>query len=392
MHIVLVAVSSARQPSGVCRHAANLARCLLTRPEASRVTLVVGRWQVKYFQEAFDLRAEKLNIIFVDIANSPISRNVWCWSRLPRLIRGLAPELVHLCFPMPVRRRAFSCPVVMTLHDLYPYDVPGNFGYPQVFFNRLFLRKCLHVADAITCVSETTLLRLREHASAAVYGKALVLHNCVEAVPSQARKKPLKQIGNRPFFLCVAQHRINKNIPLLLRAFRTLLWLEEIDPQTMLVLVGNQGPETSEIMRLIEKYFLEDNIAILQGIQDTELHWLYANALLVVAPSTVEGFGLPVAEALLCGGRVVCSDIAAHREIGGSACHYFTLHRQPEESLLLAIRNALLEPARKAERMDRFSRKEIAAQCVSLYSHLLQIHFANNQQRSTTLAQPAGHL
>jgi glycosyltransferase involved in cell wall biosynthesis len=43
----------------------------------------------------------------------------------------------------------------------------------------------------------------------------------------------------------------------------------------------------------------------------------------VVAPSLTEGFGLPVAEALSVGCKVVCSDISAFREVGGDACVYF---------------------------------------------------------------------
>jgi glycosyltransferase involved in cell wall biosynthesis len=39
----------------------------------------------------------------------------------------------------------------------------------------------------------------------------------------------------------------------------------------------------------------------------------------VVLPSAYEGFGLPVLEAMACGTPVVCSDIAALREIAGDA-------------------------------------------------------------------------
>ncbi len=36
-----------------------------------------------------------------------------------------------------------------------------------------------------------------------------------------------------------------------------------------------------------------------------------------MVPSSMEGFGLPIVEGLVCGSRVVCSDIPAFREIGG---------------------------------------------------------------------------
>ena len=41
-----------------------------------------------------------------------------------------------------------------------------------------------------------------------------------------------------------------------------------------------------------------------------------------IAPSTVEGFGLPVAEALSLGVPVIASDIPAHREVAGDLAVY----------------------------------------------------------------------
>ena len=56
-----------------------------------------------------------------------------------------------------------------------------------------------------------------------------------------------------------------------------------------------------------------------------ELQWCYRKCELLLAPSSIEGFGLPVAEALLAGCRIVCSDILAFRELEGKNCHYVPL-------------------------------------------------------------------
>ena len=64
---------------------------------------------------------------------------------------------------------------------------------------------------------------------------------------------------------------------------------------------------------------------------------LCASAKRLSAPSITEGFGLPVAEALLAGCRVVCSDIPAHREVGDGHCRFVALQRNAEDALLEAI-------------------------------------------------------
>ena len=133
-------------------------------------------------------------------------------------------------FPILCRSSAsLDCPTVVRLHDLYPYEIPGNFGFPQVIFNRLVLRLCLRRVDAIACVSETTMLRLRHYASRSTWPKAVLIYNCVEPEPLCATLSPILDLWHEPFLLSIAQHRRNKNIGLLIRAFHRLLRTAEID-------------------------------------------------------------------------------------------------------------------------------------------------------------------
>jgi hypothetical protein len=49
-----------------------------------------------------------------------------------------------LLFPIFIWRSLFNCPTLTTIHDLYPYEFPENFGYPNVIFNQLFLKQCIN--------------------------------------------------------------------------------------------------------------------------------------------------------------------------------------------------------------------------------------------------------
>jgi glycosyltransferase involved in cell wall biosynthesis len=368
MNLLITAVSSATGPSGICRHAYNLARCAASRGEALQITLVLGKWQESYYRKAFSLKAIRANVVSVNIANDAFARNIWYLRELPRLADEVAADIIHLSFPAPIRRSAMRCPVVVSLHDLYPYDEPNNFGFPKVFFNRVFLQQCLREVDCVACVSETTLSRLRMRFPRVAHRKSVVVHNCVTIGSAQAvlpARRPCK------FALMVAQHRANKNILLALQAFEELIKQKKIDKHISFLLVGNHGPETAAIRLFIKQRSLEERVELLDGVSDGELKWLYGNCEFLIAPSSMEGFGLPIAEGLFCGSRTVCSNIPAFREIGGDACHYFDLHAESEPSAVGdAICHALAEPARPAERLERFVLENVAREYAALYVQL----------------------
>jgi len=378
MNLLITAMSSATAPSGICRHAYNLVRCAASSKEVLQITLAIGKWQKSYFQHSFNLDNTKLAIVSVDISNDAFARNLWHLRELPNLANCTAADIVHLSFPVPVLRSTLRCPVVVSLHDLYPYDEPDNFGFPKVFFNRVFLQQCLKEVDCVACVSQATLSRLKIRFPRLCQRKAVVIHNCVTV---QSNKSTLPACELSKFVLIVAQHRANKNIQLALTVFDALLQGSKIDGHTLLLIVGNEGPETAAIKATIKQRALEKNVKLVAGVSDGELRWLYDNCELLIAPSSIEGFGLPVVEGLLCGSRVVCSDIPAFREIGGEACHYFDLHAESRSSAITAICNALDEPARPATRLERFSLEHIAREYAALYVQLRKDAFDSGRTR-----------
>ncbi len=379
MHILISAVSATRSPSGVCRYAANLALSLASTNDVSRITLLVGSWQERYFNTAFPLQSQKIKIVPVDIARDPIARNIWYSGKLAQVAGKYRPNLVHLSFPVPFKRAQFDCPVVSSLHDLYPYDIPENFGYPRVLLNRAFLKRCLRQSDFVVCGSGFTFERLKSFMPLVAETKSARIYPCVAIDSAHFQRPVLPGLDERPFLLAVAQHRKNKNLGLLLAAFAELRGRASGD-DLRLVIVGGEGPETPYLRRLTRQLSLEKHLVLRQALADSALCWLYRNCVLVVAPSTIEGFGLPVIEALQCGSRVLCSDIPAFREVGGKACHYFSLDvESPALALANSIRMAMQAEPKCPLHLDRFSPREVAAQYVALYSSLIPTGIAVNQ-------------
>jgi glycosyltransferase involved in cell wall biosynthesis len=371
MKLLIAAASFATNMSGLQRHALNIARCLLPEPEISALHFVIAPWQRSFVDAAGFLRNAKIVAHVAEMERSSLSRNLWYFRRLPQLAAQLNVDLVHLSYPMPVGAGAFHCPTIVTLHDLYPYDMPMNFGFPKFIFNRMVLQQCLRNVDAIACVSEITLRRMNQCVPAAVGQKAVRIYNCVEAEPYlQTQPPPHYRCGER-FLLCVAQHRRNKNIPLLIRTFHRLLSAGHGLPEMNLMIVGITGPETPKIHQLVSTLGLSDKVCFLEGVSESELQWCYAHCEAVVSPSSVEGFGLPVAEALLAGCRVVCSDIPAFREVANGQCLFVPLAENAEQMLAAAIVSALSQPKGSPRSLRQFSAPVLARQYTALYRRLI---------------------
>lgn len=385
MRILLSAASFSSTISGLQRHAFNLVHCLRQMPEVSMLHIVVAPWQAELLPAAGITPDSRLVTHIAKMKHSSLSRNLWHYRQLPVLAASLGVDVVHLTFPMPVNSAAFCCPTVVTLHDMYPYDIPLNFGFPKCLFNQATLRQCLRNADAIACVSDATNARLHRHMPQIARGKSVRIYNCIESATVCSIDSPVPAWRGEPFLLCVAQHRRNKNIPLLIRVFAQLWHGGRIDREMRLVIVGMAGPETARIRQLIANTRIAARIHLLEGISDAEVQWCYARCEALVAPSNIEGFGLPVVEALLAGSRVVCSDIPAFREIGNECCSYVSLEGNAENALADAIVAKLREPAEPPKHMPGFSAPILARQYIDLYRRLITTRTA---ARHSTRSSP----
>jgi glycosyltransferase involved in cell wall biosynthesis len=371
MNIIIAALSSPEHLNGVSRHAANVVRGLLTRTEPTEIHMLVGGWQQQAFEEAVARIDSRLHIHAISIGRDLWARNLWYYTELPRIALQLNADVVHLAYPVPMSSGSFHCPVVVSLHDLYAFDIPENFGFPKSVFNRVVVRQCLRSADAIACVSESTRERLGHWLGRAFADRAVTILNAVEPVSVECAKSPPPLRRCRSFVLCIAQHRRNKNISLALDIFDRMLRSGLVSFETDLVIIGVPGPETTQIERQIRRLRLERQVLLLSGISDSELQWCYRNCKVLLAPSIVEGFGLPIAEALLAGCKVVCSDIPAFREVGRESCRYVALGQAELDGFITAIREALSSCRLAPSSMPWLGVGAIAEKYIHLYQYLV---------------------
>jgi glycosyltransferase involved in cell wall biosynthesis len=337
LHVCLVGLQRFLGPVGVCRYTANLFSSLRESDDI-RVTLVLGKWQKEYYREAFGLDVNDPHILWVNLWRPSISRYWWSLKELPRLVQRIDADVVHALHQMPVVKELFQVPLVLTIHDLYAYDEPRALGYPNVYLNRFAIRSCLRASDEVVSISRFTRSRLQHWFPK--LNERMMLPVIYQQVRVAEPRRDLDQLATVParIFLCVAQHRKNKNLDLVIQSYHLGIERQLIDKDCQLVIVGSQGTETGNLKSISRR---GSGVHFLDSLSDSGLAYLYSVCLLFICASSIEGFCLPVAEALLFSCRIVCPDIPVIREVAGEQATYFDLEPRSPDALLRAMLRSL---------------------------------------------------
>lgn len=127
--------------------------------------------------------------------------------------------------------------------------------------------------------------------------------------------------GNFRYLLVVSTIDPRKNHATCIAAWQAIR--RKKDPSLKLVFVGSLGWDYGPLTKDLTTELANGNLFLLDGVPASELRLLYRHASATVCPSFSEGFDFSGVEAMRCGGLVVASDIAVHREIYVDAAEYF---------------------------------------------------------------------
>ena len=131
--------------------------------------------------------------------------------------------------------------------------------------------------------------------------------------------------SQRPVYLMVSTIEPRKNHAYLLDAFE-ILWRDMPQTRASLCIVGRIGWKCAPLIARIRSHpELGRRLFMFNDLDDSELEYSYRHSRALVFPSFVEGFGLPLVEAMQRGLPAMASDIAVFREIGAEFLAYFRL-------------------------------------------------------------------
>ncbi len=145
--------------------------------------------------------------------------------------------------------------------------------------------------------------------------------------PSEETERPGALPAGARYFLQVNPGRPYKNWQDTFAAFtRFLEQGSEQERETLLVLAGNLRTEVEPIAAaLAANPLLASRTLTLGFVSNAELAYLYRNARLCLMPSSMEGFGIPVIEAMVYDLPVIASSIPVLVEVAGGAALHFAL-------------------------------------------------------------------
>ena len=121
-----------------------------------------------------------------------------------------------------------------------------------------------------------------------------------------------------PFVLYVGKFSRRRNIPSLIKAFISLKREKSIPHKLLLVGTDIKG---DPIKRLIRDEHLEKDIIHIHHTSHKELVFLYQACDLFIYPSSYEGFGIPVLEAMACGVPVITLRNTAFMEFANGVAY-----------------------------------------------------------------------
>ena len=239
----------------------------------------------------------------------------------PRVYLQVSPH--HLDDPQQVGAilRAEGAKFVTLVHDVIPLSHP-EYARPQgAEEHRRRIRTIDSYATGIIGNSQVTIDAIAPHMERGLAGRAVrVAHFGSDPVDIFGTRG--LAVPSRPYFVYISTIEPRKNHLLLLNVWRRLVQRLG-DAAPVLVLVGRRGWENENVVDMLERAeALRGHVIEAGEVSDNEMQGLVAQARAMVMPSFEEGFGMPVIEALAAGVPVICSDIPAHREVGGEVPDY----------------------------------------------------------------------
>lgn len=240
------------------------------------------------------------------------------------LARRVGPRLLHLPDP-PGTPLDMRQPRIVTCHDLIPLVLAHQYLAPLPGARAVqWLRDVARYRTArrVIAISHATRNDLIEHVGVSP-DRIDVVHSGVDharfraEVAAGERERTIARLGfDRPFLLCLGASDVRKNLPLLVRAFARSGQAQDL----MLVFAGPiSDKQRKRLQEAARATGVEASVRVLGYIDDALLVGLYHHCLAYIFPSSYEGFGLPILEAMACGAPVLTSTLSALGEVAGEA-------------------------------------------------------------------------
>jgi glycosyltransferase involved in cell wall biosynthesis len=299
------------------------------------------------------------------------------------LLRRMGSRLVHLPDPpgTPMDRRQRR---IVTCHDLIPLVLAKDYlsSLPgSRVLQRERDRARYKTAQRVIAISEATRRDLIEHLGI-LPERIDVVHHGVDhelftphAAPNELAELREALGISGPYLLYLGAGDARKNLPLLVKAFAQ----SGVAGDVSLVLAGPLSQRQRQ--RLMQEASLggvAERIQLLGYTDEKHIAPLYRHCLAHVFPSSYEGFGLTVLEAMACGAPTLTTAFSSLGEVAGDAA--LTLRELEVEPFAAELERLVSDQALQLDLRQRglahartFTWKRCAAQTLGCYQRALDM-------------------
>lgn len=322
-----------------------------------------------------------VNIKIVSLRPGNLGKVLFEQVDFPRACRQVGATLAHVPYwGAPLRS---PVPLVVTIHDLITILVPE---YRRTAGAKLYnalvtasARGANHIlTDSVASKDDIVkLLGVAETAVSPIYLAASPAYRPGEN--SLVDMAVLRKYNLPDFYvLYLGGYELHKNVTNLLLAYTYVS--QALGSEYPLVLAGKKPDKVSanypDYDEYIERLNIGNYVKWIGFVDEEDKPVLYRNADTFVFPSRLEGFGLPVLEAMACGTPVVTTDSSSLPEVVGDAA--FAVDADDVRALAGAIIATLIQDNLRAElkqkgleQAKKFSWDKTATETAVIYDQVL---------------------
>lgn len=299
-----------KDKTGTETYSSELIKALLVLPEAAKFS-----WRLYAKEPIKEDFGDNVKVVVI-----PWKR-FWTQGGLALELRSHPVDTLFIpAHTLPVLRPK-GIKTVVTIHGLEYEYLPQYYQFPQKLLLNRSTEYAVKHADQLIAVSNWTKKQLVGRLKANPK-KISVIHEGVGQRFLHLKEHGLNKIYARQvrhkyslpdkYLLFVGTIQPRKN---LVRLIEAVSLIGDIN----LVIAGKKGWLTEEIYAAPGKFGVKDRVRFIGRVADPDLPAVYALSSAFVWPSLMEGFGLPLLEAMACGVPIVTSDKGAIPEVVGEA-------------------------------------------------------------------------
>ncbi len=230
--------------------------------------------------------------------------------KIPKCDIFWSPQYNIPVLPIKAKRR------IVTIPDIYQLTHLHELSLNKKLYVKIVTYSAIKLSRYIVSISEFSKNEILKYTSAK--NEKLKVIYC--AVDKDFRGNIQRKLDRQNYILFVGNVKPHKNLKNALKAFKKIAL--KYDDYKFFIIGKKEGFITgyNNLEAMLEG--LENKVVFTGYVSDQELKEYYANASIFFFPSSYEGFGLPILEAMKFNIPIVSSDAASLTEVGGDAVLY----------------------------------------------------------------------